>query len=77
MFLICHCGLNIPLFKIATLEKTLFATQVAQKWGLEQSNDGAGPGFSMAIMSETMSKEPLAAATRDNDDDLNDVVTWV
>jgi general L-amino acid transport system substrate-binding protein len=31
----------------------------------------------MAIMSELMSKEPLAAATRDNDDDWNDVVTWV
>ena len=53
------------------------SAMVAQKWGLEQSNDGAGPGFSMAIMSETMSKEPLAAATRDNDDDWNDVVTWV
>ena len=53
------------------------SAMVAQKWGLEQSNDGAGPGFTMAIMPETMSKEPLAAATRDNDDDWNDVITWV
>ena len=30
-----------------------------------------------AIMPELLSKEPLAAATRDNDDDWNDVVTWV
>ena len=28
-------------------------------------------------MPELLSKEPLAAATRDNDDDWNDVVTWV
>ena len=53
------------------------SAMVAQKWGLEQSNDGAGPGFAMSIMPELMSKEPLAAATRDNDDDWNDVVTWV
>ena len=53
------------------------SAMVAQKWGLEQSNDGAGPGFTMSIMPELMSKEPLAAATRDNDDDWNDVVTWV
>jgi len=53
------------------------SAMVAQKWGLEQSNDGDGPGFNMAIMPELMSKEPLAAATRDNDDDWNDVVTWV
>ena len=53
------------------------SAMVAQKCGLEQSNDGAGPGFTMSIMPELMSKEPLAAATRDNDDDWNDVVTWV
>ena len=29
------------------------------------------------IAAETMSKEPLGAATRDNDDDWNDVVAWV
>ena len=50
------------------------SAMVAQKWGLEQ---GDGPGFNMSIMPELMSKEPLAAATRDNDDDWNDVVTWV
>ena len=50
------------------------SAMVAQKYGLEQ---GAGQSFSMGIMSELMSKEPLAAATRDNDDDWNDVVTWV
>jgi len=47
---------------------------VAQKWSLEQ---GDGQDFDMAIMPELLSKEPLAAATRDNDDDWNDVVTWV
>ena len=50
------------------------SAMVAQKYGLEQ---GAGQSFSMGIMSELMSKEPLAAATRDNDDAWNDVVTWV
>ena len=50
------------------------SAMVAQKYGLEQ---GDGQSFDMAIMSELMSKEPLAAATRDNDDDWNDVVTWV
>ena len=50
------------------------SAMVAQKYGLEQ---GDGQDFDMAIMSELMSKEPLAAATRDNDDDWNDVVTWV
>ena len=49
------------------------SAMVAQKYGLEQG----GADFDMAIMSELMSKEPLAAATRDNDDDWNDVVTWV
>jgi len=29
------------------------------------------------IATETLSKEPLGAATRDNDDDWNDVVAWV
>ena len=50
------------------------SAMVAQQYGLEQ---GDGQSFDMAIMSELMSKEPLAAATRDNDDDWNDVVTWV
>ena len=47
---------------------------LSQKYDLEQ---GDGQSFTMAIMPELMSKEPLAAATRDNDDDWNDVVTWV
>ena len=50
------------------------SAMVAQKYGLEQ---GDGQSFAMGIMSELMSKEPLAAATRDNDDDWNDVVAWV
>ena len=50
------------------------SAMVAQKYGLEQ---GSGQSFTMGIMSELMSKEPLAAATRDNDDAWNDVVTWV
>ena len=50
------------------------SAMVAQKYGMEQ---GDGQEFTMAIMPELMSKEPLAAATRDNDDDWNDVVTWV
>jgi len=50
------------------------SAMVAQKYGMEQ---GDGQSFTMAIMSELMSKEPLGAATRDNDADWNDVVTWV
>ena len=50
------------------------SAMVAQKYGMEQ---GAGQSFAMGIMPELLSKEPLAAATRDNDDDWNDVVTWV
>jgi general L-amino acid transport system substrate-binding protein len=50
------------------------SAMVSQKYGMEQ---GDGQDFPMGIMTETMSKEPLAAATRDNDDDWNDVVTWV
>ena len=50
------------------------SAMVAQKYGLEQ---GAGQSFTMDIMPELMSKEPLAAATRDNDDAWNDVVAWV
>ena len=50
------------------------SAMVAQKYGLEQ---GSGQSFTMGIMSELMSKEPLAAATRDNDDAWNDVVAWV
>ena len=48
------------------------SAMVAQKFGLDTE---AVPNS--AIMPELLSKEPLAAATRDNDDDWNDVVTWV
>ena len=47
---------------------------VASKWTLTQDDEVE---FEMAIMPDLLSKEPLAAATRDNDDDWNDVVTWV
>jgi general L-amino acid transport system substrate-binding protein len=47
---------------------------VASKWTLTQDDEVE---FEMAIMPNLLSKEPLAAATRDNDDDWNDVVTWV
>ncbi|SVA53959.1 uncharacterized protein METZ01_LOCUS106813, partial [marine metagenome] len=45
------------------------SAMVAQKFGLDTT---AVPNS--AIMPELLSKEPLAAATRDNDDDWNDVV---
>ena len=48
------------------------SAMVAQRFGLDTA---AVPNS--AIMPELLSKEPLAAATRDNDDDWNDVVTWV
>ena len=50
------------------------SAMVAQKYGMELD---ANNTITMGIMPELMSKEPLAAATRDNDDDWNDVVTWV
>ena len=53
------------------------SAMVAQKWGLEQRTGDDALSFQMAIMPELMSKEPLGAATRDNDDEWNDVVTWV
>ena len=48
------------------------SAMVAQKFGLDTE---AVPNS--AIMPELLSKEPLAAATRDNDADWNEVVTWV
>jgi general L-amino acid transport system substrate-binding protein len=48
------------------------SAMVAQKFGLDTT---AVPNS--AIMPELLSKEPLGAATRDNDADWNDVVTWV
>ena len=48
------------------------SAMVAQRFGLDTAKVP-----NSAIMPELLSKEPLAAATRDNDDDWNDVVTWV
>jgi len=47
------------------------SAMVARMWGLRDE------GMNLAIMPELLSKEPLGAATRDNDDDWNDVVAWV
>ena len=47
------------------------SAMVARLWGLRDE------GMDLAIMPELLSKEPLGAATRDNDDDWNDVVAWV
>jgi general L-amino acid transport system substrate-binding protein len=48
------------------------SAMVAQKFGLDTTKVP-----NSAIMPELLSKEPLGAATRDNDADWNDVVTWV
>ncbi len=56
------------------------SAMVAKKWQLD--NDGSitdsnGDPVALWIAPEILSKEPLGAATRDNDDDWNDVVAWV
>lgn len=56
------------------------SAMVAKKWQLD--NDGSvtdsnGDTVDLWIAPEILSKEPLGAATRDNDDDWNDVVAWV
>ena len=56
------------------------SAMVAKKWQLD--NDGSitdanGAPIDLWIAPEILSKEPLGAATRDNDDDWNDVVAWV
>ena len=48
------------------------SAMVAQKWGLDTT---AVPNS--AIMPELLTKEPLAAATRDYDSDWNEIVSWV
>ena len=48
---------------------------VARKWQLD--NDGSMNGVDIWIATEQMSKEPLAAVTRDYDTEWNDVVEWV
>ena len=52
---------------------------VAARKYLLDAEDNSGNSLSAGtwIASETLSKEPLGAATRDNDDDWNDVVAWV
>ena len=50
------------------------SNMVAQQYAVSQDDN---IDFTMDIMPELLSKEPLGAATRDNDDDWNDVVQWV
>ena len=50
------------------------SNMVAQQYGVTQDGNAS---YNMPIMHELLSKETLGAATRDNDDDWNDVVTWV
>jgi general L-amino acid transport system substrate-binding protein len=55
------------------------SAMVAKKWQLDTDGsitDSAG-AVPLWIAPEILSKEPLGAATRDNDDDWNDVVAWV
>ena len=47
---------------------------VSMKWQFEQDNS---VDFEMRIMQEVISKEPLAAVTRDYDSEWNEIVSWV
>ena len=51
------------------------SAMAARKYVLDA--DGSCTGCNLWIPPDIISKEPLAAATRDNDDDWNDVVAWV
>lgn len=51
------------------------SAMVAKKYTLE--TDGTCSDCQLWIAPELLSKEPLAAAVRDNDDDWKDVVEWV
>ena len=56
------------------------SAMVAKKWQLDTDGsitDADGNAVPLWIAPEILSKEPLGAATRDNDDDWNDVVAWV
>ena len=56
------------------------SAMVAKKWQLDTDGsitDTNGDPVPLWIAPEILSKEPLGAATRDNDDDWNDVVAWV
>ena len=50
------------------------SAMVAMKWFIMQDSSAE---FDMAIMPELLSKEPLAADTRDYDTEWNEVVSWV
>ncbi len=51
------------------------SAMVAKKWQLD--TDGSMNGVDIWIATEQMSKEPLAAVTRDYDTEWNDIVEWV
>ena len=56
------------------------SAMVAKKWQLDTDGsvtDADGNSVDIWIASELMSKEPLAAVTRDYDTEWNDVVEWV
>ena len=51
------------------------SAMVAKKWQLDR--DGSMNGVDIWIAQELLSKEPLAAATRDHDNEWNEIVSWV
>ena len=51
------------------------SAMVAKKWQLDQDN--AMNGVDIWIAQELLSKEPLAAVTRDYDSEWNEIVGWV
>ena len=51
------------------------SAMVAKKWQLD--GDGAMNGVNIWIAQELLSKEPLAAVTRDYDSEWNEIVGWV
>ncbi|MDP7002093.1 MAG: transporter substrate-binding domain-containing protein [Candidatus Thalassarchaeaceae archaeon] len=58
------------------------SAMVAMKWTLETHDDhedwrNSGDYSDLWIAAETISKEPLAAATRDYDSKWNEIVSWV
>ena len=58
------------------------SAMIAQKWMLENSDDhedwrDSGDHTDLWVAAELLSKEPLAAATRDYDTEWNEIVSWV
>ena len=51
------------------------SAMVAKKWQLD--GDDSMNGVEIWIAQELLSKEPLAAATRDHDSEWNEIVSWV